>query len=735
MNPNKQNGLSFLITKGTRIAFILFSFVILGFALNTIQVSKEQNILRNRGWLCLLLLAGCIIATVAVCLFLKSSLFTEDKKCKRWVGVCGVFILLMQLLFVYFMRIQLRYDSLEVFEEACNLLKTGQIALWDYFGANAHQRGTLYLTWGLLKIAQILHIPETAYVLYLNLWCIFFVDSSLCLTGYCIYQQKKWKGVSLFALICLFQPFTYIWCSFYYTTIQCLPFMAVLLVCVFVIPKCHKNWQICIIAVLLGLSGYLGNMIRPTVLIGLVALSCFAIANVKKDHLKSKTWWKKAVLIPVVFLIVYFGCQMAYNKLDDKMVTIDTESLERPMLFWVAMGAKGDGTWDGNDAAYLAEYATAEQKQEATLTLLGDRLKSLNLSSALTLVGKKIRVTWAEGNDDFISENASSLRYGWLYEHLIGDKNGFFLYYCQLQRVFLMLLVLLGTIFVFREKRFTPADFARLAVVGGILFHILWEAKRLYSLPFMPFLLFLFVDGTIMLWERCGKTDENIVHKNRILQIALLLSFVVTLLWLGTHYETLTIENKTQKSYVASQLMERCDIKHGLMEQESVRQDFYANRPFNTIGVQVRNYSWYYDKENESVYKMTLTDAEDQVIREAYIYGTDFEDYKFSDTGFETVIPPEGGSIYHFTIETVYADDISYLVFYKKAATAIDPYPWGDYVENGVRMEQTDLTFQVYLERKEPDVHRGVFWIGGSVFLFLQIFMIYLFRKQKEKPI
>lgn len=760
MNQKKNNP-AFWMTCFIRGLFLVFCVWIFFLTLTSIQMPESMAVFRSKPWLTIILAAGGLTLFSAFCLLVRSRCL-QKKKWERVTAIgCAVLIFLLQLLLIRELRIQLRYDSLEVFEEACRLLKTGEIANWDYFGANAHQRGTLYLTWVLLKTAALFHIPETMYLIYLDLWCMFFVDSCLLAAGWYIYKKWGMERLAVYALACLFHPFTYLWCVFYYTTIQCLPFMSGVLLLVMIAPLCRRGWQKMLLGAVLGIWCFVGGKLRPTVLIALMAWVITWIVR-KADWLYRQRKLRKpdgtirsgythrldkgerpyAPVVGIIgavagFCAAYLCMAQLYAAFDSRMVTIETDAYERPMLFWVAMSAKGDGTWDGNDAEYLAQFQTKEEKTKQAVALLKERLASMGAGEMLALVNNKLRVTWAEGNDDAISENAGSLSYGILYDVTLGDFSGIFLFYCQIFRIFLFACVLLGVVFGVGRESFEDTDYMRLAVLGGILFHIVWEAKRLYSIPFMPFLLVLMIDG---IFRTCGFFEASVKEERKtkgkhMLTSLLLAAAVLTTLFACSMCGRLTQTQAQTRRYAASQWMERCDIKRGLYMGESVRQEFMADRPFDTIGVQVRNYSWYYGKDNESQYRMTVTDSEDNVLREEIIYGKDFEDYEFCDTSFEPIVPERDGELYRFTIETIYADDISYLVFYKKASDSIDPYPWGGYVENGVSMPQADMTFVVYESGMHPFLDRTDFWFFISSMIFLQFFFILLLTKKEKVPI
>ena len=711
------------------IALLVIGMLFL-LAIANIQKHNWMNGFSNPFWLIVLLVASAI--GVYGALYLVRNLlrkFSTKGQSLILIGI-GIIIVMLQLVFIFTMKIQFRYDTMEVYEEACHLLKTGAIENWDYYGANAHQRGTLYLTWGLLKLASIVHVPERMFVYYLDLWCVVFIDITLLLTGGVIGKKRGINGVMLFAMISLFNPFTYLWCSFYYTTIECLPFMTIILALAYLYDRPFKWYTRLILGFVFGVITFVGNLIRPTVSIALAAYFIFWFMKWLQKETQKNINWKNIFLVCGTILLFYTGYQICYNayqRFDEKMVTIDTSSLERPRLFWVAMAAKGDGTWDGNDAEILAGYPSIEEKQEAAKKLLSERIHALNVASAAKLVCNKIKVTWAEGNDDAISENATSLSYSKAFQLVFGNDSAGFLFFCQICRVLMYGVIFVSCSIQFWKHRqkeielFDELDCAKTTILGGVFFHILWEAKRLYSIPFMPALLVLMVDGMLSQFESLDEYFENKENTKRKYIMVIPAWCAVAVMFYGvTQYGAMTHTYAEKNRFVTAQLMERCDIKKGLMPGEVMRQEFFANSPFDTIGVQVREYSWYYGTTNESKYKLTLTDEADNVLREVYIYGDKMEDYAYSDTTFETVTPQKGGQLYRFTVEAVDADAENYLVFYTKRADAIDPYPYGSYVENGVMMPQADMTFRVLKKEEKGDFTKGGYIAFIVMLLILQ---------------
>ena len=85
----------------------------------------------------------------------------------------------------------------------------------------------------------------------------------------------------------------------------------------------------------------------------------------------------------------------------------------------------------------------------------------------------------AQKNHGKLSKTGKSLLYGKLSDIL------------QIYMRFFILLVYLGNIFYYvvnaRRKKFNLLFICGITVIGGFLFHMIWEAKALYIMPYMIF--------------------------------------------------------------------------------------------------------------------------------------------------------------------------------------------------------------------------------------------------------
>jgi hypothetical protein len=170
-----------------------------------------------------------------------------------------------------------------------------------------------------------------------------------------------------------------------------------------------------------------------------------------------------------------------------------------PMLAWMAMGFseghaapgwyKEDNTVDafeasGYDSAATAEHAKAVLRERAAFFASEPK-------EALRFFSQKLRSQWNEPSCQSLWINEVHLSYS--------EKNGIYRLFCesghrrtlgvmnQFQQL-IYLGALLGTAVLWKKRRLTCCTLA-LIILGGLLYHLLFEAKSQYALPYVLMLV------------------------------------------------------------------------------------------------------------------------------------------------------------------------------------------------------------------------------------------------------
>ncbi len=180
-------------------------------------------------------------------------------------------------------------------------------------------------------------------------------------------------------------------------------------------------------------------------------------------------------------------------------------------LSWAVMGLgnrseKGPGWWDNyNMESYLASgMDPATQKQQAMMDLR-ETLSRFTPGSALSFFARKTATQWSDPLYESVWLNRGMLGYtaqklpdslwpGWV-TALLSDQgdHALALLLNPLQTVLCCGLALFALLPGSRKKEET--DLLAVIFVGGFLFHLVWEAKGQYTLPYMVLVIPLAVEG------------------------------------------------------------------------------------------------------------------------------------------------------------------------------------------------------------------------------------------------
>lgn len=180
-------------------------------------------------------------------------------------------------------------------------------------------------------------------------------------------------------------------------------------------------------------------------------------------------------------------------------------------LSWVVMGLgdsseKGPGWWDNyNMESYLAAgMDPGLQKQQAMIDLK-ETLSRFTPGSALSFFARKTATQWSDPLYESVWLNRGMLGYtaqklpgsswpGWV-TALLSDQGdrALALLLNPLQTVLCCGLVLFALLPGSRKRE--EGDLLAVILVGGFLFHLVWEAKGQYTLPYMTLVIPLAVEG------------------------------------------------------------------------------------------------------------------------------------------------------------------------------------------------------------------------------------------------
>lgn len=602
---------------------------------------------------------------------------------RKWFLLQWIFVIAVQLYFLLYYRSTYLWDGAFVVGGANSLLEEGRVAgeAWYYLSVYPNQNGFVLLTMVLLKLGKWLGLTGGGLTLLLNGVNLIALDVSLLFT-FLIWNKGKQQEDEAFHNFLLFylgcNPFLYVTVSYYYTMTLSLPwFMGFLYFVVSMIAGNEKKEPFkkqMLRAVLAGVCFSGGYYLRATTVIPMIAAVICLFLFMWKNHkmLSFQSGIKELSFIGVLTLTAFVltACLTATGA---RVVGIDTEHTAFPATHWLMMSLSGEGFHNGEDEAYTAGFSTKEEKKQAVMERLKERVKELGATGLLKQAGKKIKHTFSGGANSYKMFYENALRMDKGYSYILGEKSEGFLCYAQAYHLLTLFLI----VFSFTKKFQWKSFLLQLTLLGGFLFYVLWEAAAQYQIPFLLVMGLLAVMGA----EKRTKILPE-PFKKYIFPLAGLAGTFLISLFLLINLGCYTKEERDTSHPVVTQLL----ADEPLAVKEQLTQSFLPDQPFNYLLFQWRNPL---GEENDSAYEISLEGSKSGLIfienlkSPGQAYQGGFEKQ------FETVYPKEGETFF-LHIKKTDGGKESYLEFVTYYMGGYDSYPRGSCQESG-----RDLTFLV----------------------------------------
>lgn len=529
-----------------------------------------------------------------------------------------VFLFSFQIIFLLHEPSLLRYDALKVFDEALSMLKDGSLSnqVFDgYFSRYTNNYAITIFAYLILKLSQTLGLLSTNYqnaLFLLQLVNTLFVDLSFFIGFWMIRSFFKPEYSLLYVLFLITCPLSYVWLPFFYTNSISMPFLMTTLY-LFLELLVHQN-QNPILLLALGLLIPIGFYLRATQVIVCIAAFVFFMLS-KRRFLKPRS---------VLFLLALgmFLSFMGFHKLSDTYTTYDKDAAF-PTTHWIAMGLNetSGGTFDTLDEAYTRSFPTAQEKKQADLLLIKERLHSLGGYGVLKLYLHKLDLTFSEGTGGYPTELSISDSYDNWYQNVYGNNRYFLQYYCQLTYLLALLFCMIGSLcLLFDKTKYGSVSFCiYLTLLGAFLFQMLWEAGNIYSTGYTCFLYVGFAMGLSLLPERFSIEIKNKAHSTCL---ALFLLTILSLCFVFYDYKQYQPDRKVWLS--VNQYLFLADTYEACTEDMTLVQTFTADRPIDEIYIQAENKM---GDQNDSIYQFQLCDESGSPLSQTNLSARDVVSY------------------------------------------------------------------------------------------------------------
>ena len=587
----------------------------------------------------LIVIIGTIITFFLFKFIYKKLAKLSDKKIKIIAIILSILFFIGLLLIGIFLPISSVTDLSHIIEYVNRMMSENSLTITGpYFSKYTNQIPLLIFVYGFTKIGSIFGCTNVL------LMGTIFNALFMALTGYFIYligKELKGPKAGLLALIFMvINPIFYLYSSYFYTDTLCMPFAVIGL---YLIIKCIKETSPrnkIILGILSGITFLIGLKVRIVVVILLIASLGYILIN-KKVTSKIKIY----LALFLGLIIGFFGFKIVENSFE---LDLD-ENASFPITHWIMMGLNEEytGGYNSPDHDLTFNEETKEDKKEANIEVIKERMSELGPIGLIRLEGMKIARTWSSGNYGVYAKLNNTADGTGIYEYLggYGNTNIFLKYTLQILKTYISLMILVGAYQIFRKKEieYNYDAIIYIGLFGAILFYIIWEAAQRYSLSFLPWmiiplgLIYSKLNKEKMIGEEKKESKTKVLknithHKKQILKIGSIALMLITFLLLTINFPKYALDKNTYEDIRVLSYRGFTEIEIG---ENKVSQTFTTSDTFNEIRVRLNNNS----EQEESIYLFRLYDDNNELLVEEKFNSSNIKDGSNPKFNFDDINP------------------------------------------------------------------------------------------------
>ena len=347
-----------------------------------------------------------------------------------------------------------------------------------YFNWYPYQRSLVYFLFPFVKIVRVLGLNINTHdvLMFVNAVAVILT----IVFAYLVIRTWLGRERALFWLLLtpiLLLPLL-LYAPIYYTDTLSAVFVAFSF---FLLMKLYKGCKHArIVALLLGLACFFGMQVKATAIILVIAAAIVLFLKLKYEMIP------RYLATATIVILAFVPLTLAWNSFRDGQSSHPETAV--PLAHYIAMGLKGDGGFNGEDAEDAAHVIAEGGDIKAFETnKIKERLADYGVGGYLAFASRKISYTWGDGEyyaPNKLSRNPShpgSAIAGFVY----GGKQDILAFF--LGAVHLAMLLL----FVYAGwrtlKDFDPViSILKLCLIGVFIFFLVWEARSRYLLNFLP---------------------------------------------------------------------------------------------------------------------------------------------------------------------------------------------------------------------------------------------------------
>ncbi len=457
---------------------------------------------------------------IVLCLFvffllyrLLLKMITENKR-HRWILIGSILFLTVQTAVMFLITTTIDWDPGTVITMAGQWARGEELFWPEYFGYSPNNL-FLLICFRLVLSVSSLFAGAGGDILAAVLVNIIVVDLSLLLMACCAKKIYGERGMAAAAAMGILTVGLSPWLSVPYSDTLGMLFPILLL---FLYLYGVKEGRHTIIScILMGAAAAVGYMIKPHVVIILIAIILVEFFLEYRDREKLKLRGKCLALILISLAVVFTGVNNLSYYVTRDIVTDEMREEKLPFTHFIMMGL--------NDVTYGSFYiedsnAThgihgEENKKEFNIKVIRERLENYGPAGYLQFLAEKVTRIYTDGTFNYGTEGDwaaceeifDSPPAGALQElyHIDGK------YYSVSSRFFnsmwmiILAAVTLSGFLPRRSSAKSEVDVLRLTIIGLTVFLLLVEGRARYLYHLLPVFILLAVYGMLMLVERKEK--------------------------------------------------------------------------------------------------------------------------------------------------------------------------------------------------------------------------------------
>lgn len=439
----------------------------------------------------------------------------KSKYIKIITGVLILIFLILEILSVYYFRVQYNWDFKWVMDTASQIADTGHIELTNlnYFKMFPNNIPIL----GMVTIAIKLFFNNQIGAYVLNIIAVWISAILGVLVAYKTKGEKlAFNVILLMTLLCPFYLYTPI---IYTDTLSIMfPVLTLFLWILFKQNKQKENLKKQYIYwVLMTISSTIAFLIKPVAAIILISVIIDCIFTDKK--------FLKYIIISILTFILI---NSIYNSLVLKFFIKDVKQNNNvfPYTHWVMMGLNtpeseggtsiGWGGYSQKDSIMTELQPTYNEKVQNSIKVIKERMINFGLSGYIRFLKNKFIYVWEDPTFYVLAQigwdtlNKESIPY----KYVLGEKSQqTFIPYTSVFYTMLMILIIIEFIYDIFKNKNQDIRIMGIAVVGIAIFLLLWEARSRYIYFLIPIFCILAANGIYELSQINIKKIKKLTNK------------------------------------------------------------------------------------------------------------------------------------------------------------------------------------------------------------------------------